>query len=392
MTRVRVVGAGLSGLAAAWALVRGGVEVEVVDRASEPGGLIRTIRLPEGPVETGANGFVWNPAVERLFTELGLEPMFARDASRRRYIFRGGRARRWPLTTAETAFTIGRFGAAWLRGAVPPRAGESVAAWGRRVVGPAATEWVLSPALQGIYGAAAQELSADAIGIARKRERIRLAAPRDGMGEVIAALRRGLAERGVTFTFGQPISALDAGAPALVCTSAAAAAPLLAPHHAALAAAAARIRSAPLVTATAFFEPRADDLRGFGVLFPRGTARALGVLFNTEIFDHRGALRSERWIYGDGSLVEAPARDVEAAIQEDRARLTGRRDRVIALHAHGWHAALPVYDEAVAEAAAAAASLPPWLGVCGNYLGRIGVSALVERAEAEAARVGAAAS
>ncbi|HEX6323385.1 MAG TPA: hypothetical protein VFZ36_06640, partial [Vicinamibacterales bacterium] len=65
-------------------------------------------------------------------------------------------------------------------------------------------------------------------------------------------------------------------------------------------------------------------------------------------------------------------------------------DRPIAMHPRGWAAALPIYDGAVVEAAAASATLPPWLGVCGNYLGRIGVSALVERAEAEAGRIAAA--
>jgi len=389
MTRVRVVGAGLSGLSAAWFLARQGVRVEVLDAAPVPGGFLQTIELPQGPVETGANGFVWTPAVERLFAALSIEPIFARRVSRRRCIFRDGRARRWPLTARETAVTAGRFGGAWLRGRVQPGPGESAAAWGDRVLGQAATAWLLAPALQGIYGAPAADLSAGAIDIARKRQRVRLAAPRHGMGAVIAALRRELAARDVTITCDRPVAALDPGVPTLVCTGAAAAAPLVAPHHPPLARAAARIRSAPLVTATAFFEPHEADMRGFGVLFPRGTAHALGVLFNREIFDRGGALRSERWFYGDAALADAPAHDIEEAILKDRELLTGRRDKPIAMHAKGWRAALPIYDEAVAEAATAAATLPPWLGVCGNYLGRIGVSALVERAEAEAARVAA---
>src|SRR5688500_3681832 len=387
MTRLRVVGAGLSGLSAAWFLARQGVPVEVFDAAPVPGGLIQTIQLPHGPVETGANAFVWAPAVQRLFAELAIDPVFSSRASRRRCIFRGGRPTRWPLTARETIVTAGRFGAAWLRGRVQPRPGESASAWGDRVLGTAATAWLIAPALQGIYGAPAADLSAGAIDIARKRERVRLAAPRAGMGAVIAALRRELSARDVTITLDRPVAALDPGVPTLVCTGAAAAAPLIAPHHPPLARAAARIRSAPLVTATAFFEPHKADIRGFGVLFPRGTARALGVLFNTEVFDRGGSLRSERWFYGDAALVDAPAREIEEAVQKDRELLTGRRDRPIVMHATGWPAALPIYDEAVAEATTASASLPPWLGVCGNYLGRIGVSALVERAEAEAARV-----
>jgi len=387
MTRVTVIGAGLSGLAAAWSLTRRGIGVEVIERAPRTGGLIDKIQLPEGPCETGANGFVWSPAVGRLFAELGIDPQFAREASRRRYLFRDGKPRRWPLTPLETAGMIARYGAAKVGAAALPRADETVAAWGDRVLGSAATTWLLSPAFQGIYGAPAEELSARAIGIGQKRGRIRLGAPRAGMGAIIDALTSGLAARGAVFRLSERSVSLEAGAPAIVSTSAAAAAPLVAPHHPAFAAAAARIRSAPLVTVTAFFEPRPDDRRGFGVLFPRGTARALGVLFNTEIFEHRGTLRSERWIYGDASLVDAPAQDVEAAVLRDRRLLTGATAPIVNMHVKGWRAALPVYDAAVLAATEAASSLPPWLGVCGNYLGRIGVSTLVERAEAEAARI-----
>lgn len=387
MTRVRVIGAGLSGLAAAWALTRHGRGVEIIDPAPRAGGLIQTVHLPDGPCETGANGFVWSPAVERLFAELRIEPQFAREASRKRYLFRDGKPRRWPLTPLETAAAAGRYGAAKVFGAATPRMDETVAAWGDRVLGGAATAWLLSPAFQGIYGAPASELSAAAIGIGKPRRKIRLGAPRAGMGAVIDALTAGLRARGAVFRLGERAQALEAGAPAIVCTSAAAAVPLVAPHHHGFAAAAARIRSVPLVSVTAFFEPRPADLRAFGVLFPRGSARALGVLFNTEIFEHRGALRSERWIYGDAGLIDAPADAVEAAVLGDRRLLSPAADPLVNVHVKGWRAALPVYDQAVLESTAAAASLPPWLGVCGNYLGRIGVSALIERAEAEAARI-----
>lgn len=391
MTRARVVGAGLSGLCAAWFLARRGVSVDVVESSADPGGLIQTIPLTHGPVEVGANAFVWTPAVARLFDELGLAPQFARDARRRRYIYRDGRPRRWPLTPVETAGMLGRFGGTWLRRAARAHESESVAAWGDRVLGRAATAWLLGPALQGIYGAPASELSARAIGNARRRRRgrVRLASPREGMGALISALHGQLLQQGVTFHFGETVTTLDASVPAIVCAGAATAASLVAPHHPEFGRAAARIRTAPLVTATAFFEPHDDDIRGFGVLFPRGTARALGVLFNTEIFDHRGTFRSERWIYGDPLLVDASARQIEDAILQDRRLLTHADRRPVAVHATGWHHALPIYDDAVLETARAAAALPSWLGVCGNYLGRIGVSALVERAEAEAARIAA---
>jgi hypothetical protein len=48
---------------------------------------------------------------------------------------------------------------------------------------------------------------------------------------------------------------------------------------------------------------------------------------------------------------------------------------------------VPIYDRAILAIAPALASLPPWLELAGNYLGRIGVAALLEQAEAAASRV-----
>lgn len=387
MTHARVIGAGLSGLTAAWFLSRQGASVQVFEAADRPGGLIQSFVLPAGLVEAGANAFVWTPAIATLFSELGIEPLFARDASRRRYIYRDGRPRRWPLTPTESAASLGRFASAWIRRSTTARPGETVSAWGDRVLGRAATTWLLAPALQGIYGAAPEDLSARVLGNARRRGRVRLAAPKDGMGALTERLTRRLMGNGVTFSFGCAVDALDPVVPTLVCTSAAAAAPLLRPHHPHMARAVSRIRSAPLVTATAFFEPRPDDLQGFGVLFPRSTARALGVLFDAEVFAHRSAMRSERWIYGDASLVSAPTEETLAAVLKDRALLASSRQPPTAFHVRAWPSALPVYDDAILKAVEALASLPAWLGVCGNYLGRIGVSALVERAEQQARRI-----
>jgi len=58
--RAHVVGAGLSGLAAAWCLAEAGFDVTVQDLADGPGGLIGTLRAPEGLVERAANAFVWS--------------------------------------------------------------------------------------------------------------------------------------------------------------------------------------------------------------------------------------------------------------------------------------------------------------------------------------------
>ena len=389
MTQVRVIGAGLSGLAAAWYLTKAGARVEIIDASSRPGGLIATSHLPQGIVESAANALLWTSDVQELFADLGITPVFPRRQSRRRYILRDGRPRRWPLSPIETFTAAATFGARWTAGSTAPFDGESVAAWGRRVLGRAATEHLLEPALQGIYAAPASSLSAGAIGLGRRRPRPGLAAPAGGMGELIAALHAALERSGARFHFDTRLDSLEPGARAIVCTDAPSAARLVSSAGIEpLAGALRRVQTLPLVTATAFFEPLPADLRGFGVLFPRGTARALGVLFNSDTFEGRGPMRSETWIYGDRALIDAGDAAITAAILEDRRHTASASTRPAAVSITRVPSALPIYDVAIGGVARALEALPPWLGVCGNYTGKIGVAALIARAKSEAGRVG----
>ena len=103
MKEAQVIGSGLSGLATAWHLADYGFTVTVSDAAAGPGGLIQTRQSPHGLVETAANAFVWTDTVAEWFDRLDLAPVTARDESKRRYIYRDGRPRRWPLSVRESA-------------------------------------------------------------------------------------------------------------------------------------------------------------------------------------------------------------------------------------------------------------------------------------------------
>ena len=207
------------------------------------------------------------------------------------------------------------------------------------------------------------------------------------MGELIDGLYEQLRGRGVTFSFNEPAVDVDSRVPTAICTSAPVAARLVAAHAPRVAAALQRIRMVSLVTVTAFFEPRPDDLHGFGVLFPRSCGiRALGVLFNDEIFPGRSALRSETWIYGDSSPAALPCggEPIRRQLAADRFEFTCRRDPPVACYATVHTEALPLYDAAVLDAIRAIGELPASLALAGNYLGRLGVSRLLDGA-AEAA-------
>jgi oxygen-dependent protoporphyrinogen oxidase len=391
MKPARVIGAGLSGLVAAWRLADRGFAVEVIEQAPHPGGLIQTRHTAHGLVETAANAFVWNDTVAGWFQRLDLTPEFPLPSSKRRYIYRNGRARRWPLTVAESMALAARLSAAFVTRAMSAGEQETMEAWGRRVIGHGATRWLLEPALQGVYASPPGALSARAIFDGRRGGSRTLVAPRGGMGQFTTRLYDRLGERGVRFHFRTRAGTIEAGVPTVVSTPAPMAAQLVEPHAPELAAAIARVRLAGLVTVTMFFDPHPDDTHGFGILFPSGIGiNALGVLLNADIFAGRSARRSETWIVGDRDR-DLTAWDDERLVQTlaaDRRRLTGRDATPLSVHLTRWPAAIPVYNAALREVGPALASVPPWLALAGNYLGRIGVAALLEQGAAAADRVG----
>lgn len=390
MTPAHVIGAGLSGLASAWHLSERGFDVTVFDRAPGPGGLIQTKTTAHGLVETAANAFVRDDVVDGWFARLGLQPLTPRRESRRRYIFRDGKPRRWPLRIGESAGLAWHLGITTVTRQFGARAGESVEEWGRRAVGPAATQWLLEPAMQGIYATRAARLNASVLFNARKRGRREMIVPARGMGQFAQRLHNALAARGVRFEFGREVSAIEPQTPTVIATDAGVASRLLADVAPPLSQRLADVRVAPLVTVTQFFEPHRDDVRGFGVLFPEASGvSALGVLFNADIFEGRSTVRSETWIVGDRDrgLTAQPDDVMLGQLARDRQSLTNRAQSALASHITRWPRAIPVYDRAIADAQAALPFLPGHVALAGNYLGRIGVAALLTVAEDAANRV-----
>ena len=390
MTPAHVIGAGLSGLASAWHLTARGRAVTVFDRATGPGGLIQTRVTEHGLVETAANAFVRDEVVDAWFSRLQLDALTPRRESRRRYIFRDGEPRRWPLGVGESAGLAWHLGWTAISRQFSARGDESVADWGRRAVGPAATQWLLEPAMQGIYATRAARLSASVLFNARKRGRREMITPGRGMGEFAVRLHDALVARGVRFEFGREVAAVEPGVPTVVATDAGTASRLLVDLAPDLSQRLAHIRVAPLSTVTQFFEPHQDDVHGFGVLFPEASqVSALGVLFNADIFEGRSAVRSETWIVGDRDrgLTAQPDEALLEQLGRDRQTLTGRTQSPLASHITRWPHAIPVYDGAIAAAQAALPTLPAHVALAGNYLGRIGVAALLSVAEDAASRV-----
>ena len=292
MRAVTVVGGGFSGLATAYYLSSAGIPVEIVEKTDRLGGLIATLQTPHGPVETAAIGMRNFARVDAVCRDLGLQMLSStRSSAGARYIYRQ-RPRRWPLNPGEWLAVAARFATATARGSRLPRPLETVEQFGARVVGRRATRWLLGPTLQGIYAGDPACLSASLVFGARERPaqpaRKGLVSPAGGMQQLIDALEWRLRTRDVSIRLNTP-ARLDGSTPAVICTSARDAAECLRDVAPGASQALSTIDMLPLVRITAFYPDEETHQRGRGILFPRGgDIRALGVLFNANIFPHRG--------------------------------------------------------------------------------------------------------
>jgi oxygen-dependent protoporphyrinogen oxidase len=395
MKRVTIVGGGFSGLTTAYYLAKDGVPVTLLEKDDRLGGMVDTLSTPHGLVETAASGIRSTARLEELCRELDVPLVATKKESRRRYLFRNGRPRQWPLGPMESIGFVGRLGSHLLTGRFRPRAGETIESWGRRVLGLAATHKILGAALQGIYAGDPAKLSASLI-LGKKEKPAKgqlrgLVAPPNGLAQLTTAVAERLGSLEVEIRKGAAVDQLPDNGPVVIATNARDAARLLAPRAPEASKAIGSIEMVPLLRVTAFFEPGENTVPGFGTLFPRGEGvRALGVLFNTNIFPNRGEGHSESWIYGgaqDREILDLDDAALFDVLRGDRERLFGRHTESSALYPQRWHVGLPHYDLGLEQLNGAGIELPDNVHLSGNYLRGIGLPLLLERSFAVAREI-----
>lgn len=427
MPTITVVGAGFSGLTTAYFLVKHGCQVRVIEKAQRPGGLIRTIQTEHGLVETAANGLLSSARVEALCADIGVPLLTTRREGRKRFIYRG-KPKQVPLRTSDMLALSARL--AVNAASLAPRPLETIAEWGRRVLGYGATNYLLIPALGGIYAGDPSELSASLIfGRAQLPEHLGTqrpakgklrgtVAPPRGMQQLIDGLYEYLKQAGVEFVFDHQES-LEAHRPTVVCLSARSAAEYLSEVAPELSDALRRIEMLSLATVTVFYPagrgtsptvrevstgahagaipnsrgnaPQPATLNGFGCLFPRDQGfRARGVLFNDSIFEGRGPAHAETWIFGgalDPDVINLSDEEFGQVIEAERERFYGVRNEPLALHVTRWPNALPHYSIELEKILTTLPSPPASVALVGNYLGKIGLAKILERASVVADRI-----
>ena len=158
--KVAVIGGGISGLSAAYRLMKDGVDVVLFEKNERAGGAIRTGKEDGYLFEYGPNSTMnSNDEIDSLCKELGLEDerIFGSEHSKKRYVGRGGRL--WPLPMGPIDFLKTRL---WSMGGKlrlfkEPFVGlnkgvnESVADFVSRRIGREMLDYALDPFVSGVY-------------------------------------------------------------------------------------------------------------------------------------------------------------------------------------------------------------------------------------------------
>jgi protoporphyrinogen/coproporphyrinogen III oxidase len=165
---VAVVGAGITGLVAAYELRRRGVNVTLYEASGHAGGAIRTTHADGFLAEHGPNSFVTSPAVDSLLQRLDLQDdvVEANPGANRRYVVRDGRLMPFPLTPGTMLSTRLLSFKAKLRVLLEPlvrtrlqEGDESVASFVRRRLGHEVLDYAVDPFISGIFAGDPETLS-----------------------------------------------------------------------------------------------------------------------------------------------------------------------------------------------------------------------------------------
>lgn len=169
MEKIVIVGAGITGLTAAYWLKKEGINAKIVEANPEVGGNIKTISHNGFVFDTGPNsGLETTPLISQLVNELNLsdEFIYANKEANRRYILRDGLLHPLPLSpkdflTTKLFSTKGK-----LRVLMEPFVGkskdgyyQSVAQFVRRRLGEEFLDYAINPFISGVFAGDPENLS-----------------------------------------------------------------------------------------------------------------------------------------------------------------------------------------------------------------------------------------
>jgi len=435
------VGAGISGLACAYALKKSGMDVLLLEENDSPGGMIRSVEDRGFLFETGPQSFSTTAAISALVQDLDLPGEFVSAPARSpRYILIDGNKLK-PVPFSPSAF-LGSSLLRWstklsilrepFRKSVPPDEDESVADFVRRKFSLELLNLLVGPFISGIYAGDPEKISLRAAfptlyeaekragsilrgmkAIAEKRAGPRvkptLASFRRGNQTLIGALAGKLEDslrtgvsviqifRGESGSF--ELLANTAHGPAqfqtaqiVMATPTYVAASLLRPLAPAAANALSQIEYAPVAVVTLGYR-RGDvmhSLDGFGFLVPSNeNLYILGTIWNSSLFLNRTPQRDVLLTSFVGGATEPesaswPAGDLTDQVHSELTPILGIKSQPFVSRVTAHEKAIPQYNLGhAARIATIRADLAnvPGLYLVGNYLRGPSIGACIEQAQ-----------
>ncbi len=406
--KVVVVGAGLSGLAAAFALkkhfqkINKPLELTLLERSNRTGGSLLTESHGGFLIEAGPTGFLDPDGIlHDLARDLGIseEIVESSRASNKRFIIKNGRPAALPMNpvqfiTSPILSVQGRlrmFAEPFLAKKDPETV--TLAEWGRNHFGDEAVKMMLDPMASGVFAGDAEKLSFAAAfpriaqivlphrsvlaGMAQtvyrrkfsKKPRYRLSSFIKGMSQIPSALEKNLGagilklntsvqsikQNGTGWT----LTALEGNVPKsyeadhlILAVPSDAAARMLDPLSPALAEQLQQIPYAS-VAVVALGYRRQDILHpldGFGALVPRAeNLRPLGVLFDSSVFQGRAPqdhvlLRLMVGGRQDPSAMDLKDEDLISLAQEFVGKVLGSRGNPVLQKIYRWPGGIAQYE------------------------------------------------
>jgi protoporphyrinogen/coproporphyrinogen III oxidase len=445
-----VVGAGISGLTAAWEGCKRGARVAVLDAADRPGGKLRTSPFDGVALDEGADAFLARvPEAVELCTELGIDAALVSPATGAAYVRLDGALRRLPTEQLLGVPTdLGALAASGLlspagaerarldlvRPDDRPAGDESVGALVRRRLGDEVLDRLVAPLVGSIYAgdcdrlslqvsatqlAAARDLDPADPSLVRAAAALRaqatdhgapaFLAPAGGMGRLVDALVGALGDDlrcGTGVTAVEPAGARWRLEPAgitadavVLAAPAFATAPLLDPLVPEAAAFLAGVGHAS-VALVALAVPRAGidrELDGSGFLVPRSEGRLLTACsWVTSKWPHVGTdpsvtlLRASVGHDGDDRALALPDDALLAGVLDDLRTTMDLVAAPSAVRVTRWANSFPQprpgHLAAVAAAEEALARRSHRLAATGAWARGVGIPACIRGARAAAAQ------
>ena len=404
--KVTVVGGGVSGLMCALILDQCGYEVTLYEKKSLTGGMLSTEETAFGIAEKAAHSFLITPRFRLFCEELGVELLPVKKNSHARFILKNGRMRKFPLTMRDTLNLLRHV---FFKRASGSEVHWNLQEWSEHFLGKAATRFLMTPFVRGIYGARLEDLLSgiafpklkvprgETLGFyllrnkfgSKKKKRPTMGASKNGMQGFTTALtqtlRDRISERLITDV---PFTNLNHSTENLILAiSPWDASRLLADIEPRLSDALKKVKFSSLVSVTVFFKKSAvlRNPIGVGLLVPENEeASFLGILFNSSAFE--GRIRDQDDVsctvmLGERFLTESDAM-IRKTLELELGHYFGLKEPLLELVISRWEHAIPLYDgnlSKVWELASETWCLEPGRMLFSNYAGELSIRQMAEQ-------------